>query len=125
MTSALALVLAGCGDDGGSGGGSGDLEGVSVTVSSKDFTENILLGEMMAQALEANGADVTNKTNLGGTQVNRKALTSGEVDVYPDYTGTAWTEFFGEDYSSNEAENLYTMVAEKDLKEKVERDYKR
>ena len=114
--SALALVLAGCGDDGGSGGGSGDLEGVSVAVGSKDFTENILLGEMFAQALEANGAEVDNQVNIGGTEVTRKALTSGDIDVYPEYNGTGWTVHLGQEYPSQDPEELYT-VAEKDLKE--------
>ncbi len=116
--SVLALALAGCGDDGGgSGGGSGDLEGVSITVGSKDFTENILLGEMLAQAMEANGADVTNQTNLGGTEVNRKALTSGDIDVYPEYNGTGWTVHLGQENPSQDPEELFNVTSEKDLKE--------
>ena len=115
--SALALVLAGCGDDGGSGGGSGDLEGVSVTVGSKDFTENILLGEMMVQALEANGASVDNKTNTGGTEVARKALTSGDIDVYPEYNGTGWTVHLGQENPSQDPEELFNVTSEMDLKE--------
>lgn len=113
--SALALVLAGCGDDGGSGGGSGDLEGVSVTVGSKDFTENILLGEMMVMALEANGASVDNKTNTGGTEVARKALTSGDIDVYPEYNGTGWTVHLGQENPSQDPEELYNVTSEMDL----------
>ncbi len=114
----LALALAGCGDDGGSsGGGSGDLEGVSITVGSKDFTENIVLGEVLVQALEANGADVTNQVNIGGTEVARDALTSGEIDVYPEYNGTGWTVHLGEEKPSQDPEELYDVTAEKDLKE--------
>ena len=114
----LALALAGCGDDGGSsGGGSGDLEGVSITVGSKDFTENIILGEILVQALEANGADVTNQVNIGGTEVARDALTSGEIDVYPEYNGTGWTVHLGEENPSQDPEELYNVTAEKDLKE--------
>lgn len=115
--SALALVLAGCGDDGGSAGGSGDLEGVSVAVGSKDFTENILLGEMFVQALEANGAEVDNQVNIGGTEVARKALTSGDIDVYPEYNGTGWTVHLGQENPSQDPEELYNVTAEKDLKE--------
>ena len=114
----LALALAGCGDDGGSsGGGSGDLEGVKVAVGSKDFTENIVLGEILVQALEANGADVTNEVNIGGTEVARDALTSGEIDVYPEYNGTGWTVHLGEEKPSQDPEELYNVTAEKDLKE--------
>ncbi len=87
---ASLLIASACSsddDDSGSeeGSGAGDeLSGVSVTVGSKDFTENILLGEMLVQALEAQGADVTNQVNLGGTSVNREALLAGDIDVYPD-----------------------------------------
>ncbi len=95
-TAALAMVVTGCGSDSGGGGGSSDrLDGVSVTVGSKDFTENILLAEMFAQALENEGASVNNKVNLGGTSVNRDALTSGDIDVYPEYNGTGWTVHLG------------------------------
>ena len=115
--SALALVLTGCGDDGGSGGGSGDLEGVSVAVGSKDFTENILLGEMMVQALEANGAEVDNQVNIGGTEVSRKALESGDIDVYPEYNGTGWTVHLGQENPSQDPEELFNVTSEMDLKE--------
>ena len=69
LVAALALVVAACGDDSDKfrAGGGGELDGVSLTVGTKDFTENILLGEMLVQALEAEGADVTNQINLGGT----------------------------------------------------------
>ena len=69
LSGALAVALAGCGGDSGSGDGSGELEGVSIAVGTKDFTENILLGEMLALAMENEGADVDNQVNLGGTVV--------------------------------------------------------
>lgn len=113
----LAVALAGCGSDSSSGGGSGELEGVTVTVGSKDFTENILLGEMFAQALENEGADVTKQINLGGTSVNRDALESGDIDVYPEYNGTGWTVHLGQENPSQDPEELYNVTAEKDLKD--------
>jgi len=61
----------------------------AITVGSKDFAEQLLLGEMYAQALERAGLRVTRKFNLGPTPVLREALLKGEVDVYPEYTGTA------------------------------------
>jgi osmoprotectant transport system substrate-binding protein len=114
---AMGLALAGCGDDGGSGGGgsSDRLDGVSVTVGSKDFTENILLGEMYAQALANEGADVDKQINLGGTSVNRDALTSGDIDVYPDYNGTGWTVFLGNEDPSQDPQELYDVTAKADL----------
>jgi osmoprotectant transport system substrate-binding protein len=115
---ALGLTLAGCGDDGGSASAGGDpLSGVSITVGSKDFTENILLGEMFAQAVEAAGADVTNQINLGGTSVNRDALVSGDIDVYPEYNGTGWTVHLGNEDPSNDPQELYEVTAEADLEQ--------
>jgi osmoprotectant transport system substrate-binding protein len=61
----------------------------TVRVGSKNFTEQFILGEMYAAALEANGMKVERKINLGGTLIAHKALTSNEVDLYPEYTGTA------------------------------------
>lgn len=115
---AMSLSLAACGDDGGSGSATGDrLEGVSLTVGSKDFTENILLGEIFAQALANEGADVTNQTNLGGTSVAREALLAGELDVYPEYNGTGWTVHLGNEDPSQDPEELFTVTAEADLEE--------
>lgn len=61
----------------------------TVRVGSKNFTEQFILGEMYAAAFEANGIRVERKINLGGTLIAHKALTSNEVDLYPEYTGTA------------------------------------
>jgi len=68
------------------GGGSA---GPSVAVGSKDFTEELILGEMYAQILEHNGFAVARKLDLGGTQVAMEALQRGDIDLYPEYTGTA------------------------------------
>ena len=117
-TAALAMVVTGCGSDsdGAGGGGSSDrLDGVSLKVGSKDFTENILLGEMFAQAVANEGASVDNKTNLGGTSVNRDALTSGDIDVYPDYNGTGWTVHLGNEDPSQDPQELYDVTAKADL----------
>ncbi len=60
-----------------------------IVVGSKDFTENQLLGWMVYLMLEDAGYEVENRINLGGTAVNRDALKAGEIDVYPEYTGTS------------------------------------
>lgn len=78
---ATALVAAACG---GSGGGD-DV----VSVGSKDFTEQLIIGEMYALVLEENGLTVERKLNLGGTPVAQAAIESGDIDLYPEYTGTA------------------------------------
>ncbi|HTV75256.1 MAG TPA: glycine betaine ABC transporter substrate-binding protein [Candidatus Acidoferrales bacterium] len=60
-----------------------------VAVGSKNFTEELILGEMYAQLLEGAGLTVARKLNLGGTQVAMEALQRGDIDLYPEYTGTA------------------------------------
>jgi osmoprotectant transport system substrate-binding protein len=101
----LVLGVAACGDDdddsGGGGEGSGkaivsnpDNKGVKLTIGSKNFTEQIVLGEIYAQALEAAGYDVGTQLNLGDENVALQALKSGEVSGYPEYTSTALTSFF-------------------------------
>ena len=114
------LTLSACGsDDGGSGSGSGgddkELDGGSITVGSKDFTENILLGKILVKALEAKGADVTDQTNLGGSAVNRDALEAGEINVSPEYNGTGWTVYLGHEDPSQDPKELYEKVAKEDL----------
>jgi glycine betaine/choline ABC-type transport system substrate-binding protein len=62
-----------------------------IVVGSKNFTESVLLGEIVAQRLEDAGCNVDRKLNLGGTLVCDQAIKSGAVDVYPEYSGTALT----------------------------------
>ena len=66
-------------------GNSGDG---TIRVGSKDFTEQLILGEMYAQVLEQGGLKVERKLNLGGTPVAQASLLNGEIDLYPEYTGT-------------------------------------
>lgn len=83
----LALLLAAMTALSGCGAGAG-----TVTIGSKDFGENIVLAEMYAQLLEAHtDLKVERKLNMGGTFVNFEALKKGDIDLYPDYTGTALT----------------------------------
>src|SRR5689334_7858715 len=63
-----------------------------IVVGSKNFTEQLVLGEIIAQQLERRlGQKVERKLNLGGTLLAHQALINGEIDVYPEYTGTALT----------------------------------
>jgi glycine betaine/choline ABC-type transport system substrate-binding protein len=71
-----------------------DNNGVQLTIGSKNFTEQIVLGEIYSQALEAAGYDVSTDLNLGDEQVALKALKSGDISGYPEYTSTALTSFF-------------------------------
>ena len=63
----------------------------SIVVGSKNFTESVLLGEIVAQRLESAGCTVTRRLDLGGTLVCDRAITAGSLDVYPEYSGTALT----------------------------------
>ncbi len=65
-----------------------------IRVGSKQFAEQKILGKVIVEALRANGYQVIDKTNLGGTAVVRKALEQGEIDVYPNYTGTAISNWY-------------------------------
>jgi glycine betaine/choline ABC-type transport system substrate-binding protein len=108
---ALAAVLAACGDDkkssGGGGGGSSEPQasgseiqknsansGKTITVGSKNFTEQFVLGEIYSQALQAAGYKVKKQLNLGSEVIAFKALKNGDIDGYPEYTGTALTSFY-------------------------------
>src|SRR4029450_965483 len=90
--------LAACGDDDDSSGGGGtsttssDQPGKgkpAVTLGTKDFTEEFVLGALYKQALEAKGYKVNLKKNIGATEIIDKALTSGEIDGYPEYLGVS------------------------------------
>lgn len=122
---ALAVALAGC-----SGGSDSqdapsgeaiaqeyDLSGIDVAVGSKDFDEQLILGQMMVQAFEAAGANVEDKVDLGGTEIARAALESGQIDVYMEYNGTGWTVHLGQEDPSFDSEELTANVREKDLEE--------
>ncbi len=60
----------------------------TIRIGSKNFTEQFIVGEMYALVLENAGFKVERKLNLGGTPVAQAALVAGEIDVYPEYTGT-------------------------------------
>jgi osmoprotectant transport system substrate-binding protein len=103
LLAVLTLGIAACGgdDETATNGGGGLIEsnpdnsGVQITVGSKNFNEQYILGEIYAQGLEAAGYDVKTDLNLGDEIVALKALKAGEIDGYPEYTSTALTSFFG------------------------------
>jgi osmoprotectant transport system permease protein len=78
----------------------------AVVVGSKNFTEQVILGEILAQALEREGVRVVRKLNLGGTFVCDRGLRSGDIDVYVEYTGTAVSAVFHEDVPRDPASAL-------------------
>jgi glycine betaine/choline ABC-type transport system substrate-binding protein len=107
----MALGVAACGsddDDGGSSGGSGGGDTASkkiqkvsgaagkgtITVGSKNFPEQYILGNIYADALKAAGFKVKKSLDIGSEVLAYKSLKQGEIDAYPEYTGTALTAFF-------------------------------
>jgi osmoprotectant transport system permease protein len=66
----------------------------AIVVGSKNFTEQLVLGELVAQSLEREGLPVDRRLNLGGTLICDRALLTGDIDVYVEYTGTALTAVF-------------------------------
>jgi osmoprotectant transport system substrate-binding protein len=93
------FALGACGDDDDDGSGGGDQQTAAsdqpgkgkpaVTLGTKDFTEEFVLGELYKQALEAKGYKVNLKKNIGSTEIIDKALTSNKIDGYPEYLGVS------------------------------------
>ena len=81
-----------------------------IVVGSKNFTEQLILGEIVAQALErGTGLAVDRKLNLGGTLICDRALASGDIDVYVEYTGTALTAIFRQPPGKDPEAVLHTV----------------
>jgi osmoprotectant transport system permease protein len=82
----------------------------TIVVGSKNFTEQIVLGEIVAQTIEREtGLPVERRLNLGGTLICDRALAGGDIDVYVEYTGTALTAIFGRPLSSDRAAVVSTV----------------
>lgn len=93
-----------------------ELEGVPITVGSKDFTEQILVGYMAELAMAAAGADVKDLTNIQGSSNSRLALKTGDVDLTWEYTGTGWINYLGNTDPIPDEQKQYEAVRDEDLK---------
>lgn len=113
LTLVLAAGVAACGDSDDENGGSGASSAQpgkgkpAVTLGDKNFPEQLILGQLYAQALEAKGFTVNLKPNIGTSEVIDKALTSGQIDVYPEYMGVIVQEIAGEKTRPKSAEETY------------------
>src|ERR1700712_3512358 len=92
----LTTAFAACGSDSSPSGGKGTASQPgkgkpAVTLGDKNFTEQYILGELYAQALRAKGYSVDVKSNIGSSELTDKALTSGQIDLYPEYMGVITT----------------------------------
>jgi osmoprotectant transport system substrate-binding protein len=101
LAAAVALHFSSCGRP----------ETPKITVGSKFFTEQVVLAELLAQHIEARtGIHVERKTNLGGTLLVHKALISGTIDLYVEYTGTALMTVLNESPANNDPAATYQRV---------------
>lgn len=91
-------------------------EGPEIAVSSKPWTEQLILGNMTIMLLESHGYPVDDRTSLGETAVLRPAIESGEVDMYWEYTGTTLMTTMGYEEEIIESEEAYQTVKEWDEK---------
>ena len=109
----LALPIAACGDDT-TGDGSAQPQGteLQLTLGTKDFTEQFLLGELYEQALAARGYKVTLRKDIGSTEVIDTELTSGQIDAYPEYLGVAVTVVAGEADAGSSAAETYRLATD-------------
>lgn len=132
VAAVVALGVTACGGDDpaspGSGSGSGstggggellsdqfDLSGVEIRIGSKDFTEQLILGQLAAQALEAAGATVDLTENLPSPAGAREALLAGEVDAAWEYTGTAYINYLQHETPIDDPMEQFDAVKEEDL----------
>ena len=93
------------------------LEDVTITVGSKDFTEQILVGYMAELALSAAGADVRDLTNIQGSSNSRLALLTGDIDLTWEYTGTGWINYLGNTEPVPGEQAQYEAVRDADLRQ--------
>ena len=84
-----------------------------IVIASKNFTEQFILGELMAQLIEAKtDIKVVRRFNLGSTAICHQAMLKGEIDIYPEYTGTAYLTVLKQIYKHVDANQLYQAVQE-------------
>jgi osmoprotectant transport system substrate-binding protein len=116
LLAAMLVVVAGCGGDddtaateGNTASGADARPGEGkppITIGTKDFAEEYILGELYGQALEAKGYNVELKHSIGSTEIIDKALTSGKIDAYPEYTGETVSSAFAQDFIAKSAEEM-------------------
>ncbi|MCA3748796.1 MAG: glycine/betaine ABC transporter substrate-binding protein [Rubrobacter sp.] len=109
LLAAASVACGNVGESGGSGPGAEGGEGPTITVGSKNFTEQYILGNMYALALEDAGFNVERRLNLGSEQIADRALQNGRIDLYPEYTGTALVAIL--DYGEKKLARLDTPEA--------------
>ena len=92
------------------------LKGAKITVGSKNFSENVLLGKMAIILMQSAGASVTDLTNIPGSAAARQAMLDGQIQAMWEYTGTGWITYLGHDKPIPDEQEQYTAVRDEDLK---------
>jgi osmoprotectant transport system substrate-binding protein len=114
VTGCVGLSSSGPPAKGGSLAKQVNLEGQSYVVGGKNFDEGLVLCQIAVAALESVNARVTDRCNVGGTDVTRRALLGGDIDLYWEYTGTAWISFLRQK-PIQDSRTQYEAVKERDL----------
>src|SRR3954462_5888525 len=112
---ALAVALAACGSDNNNSSSSSAKPPSGqpgkarppITLGAKNFTEEFILGQLYKQALEAKGFKVNLKNNIGSSEIIDKALTTGKIDTYPEYTAVIDTELAHNNKRATSAQETY------------------
>ena len=107
---ATGASLSGCTSSQGSDRSGQKKDTRSITVGSKGFAESWITGELYAQGLRNLGYTVDLKTNVGSSDIISAALLSGQIDLYPEYTGVMLVSFMGEDRLMDSAEETYELA---------------
>ena len=91
-------------------GGDKPLDGADLVVTSKSFTEGVLLGKITATYLAAAGADVTDLTGAPGSASSRQAQLNGDADILWEYTGTGWVNYHNQTETISDPQELWQRV---------------
>jgi osmoprotectant transport system substrate-binding protein len=92
------------------------LDGATISVGSKNFTENVLLGKMAIILLQSGGASVTDLTNIPGSAAARQAMLDGQIQAMWEYTGTGWITYLAHEKPIPDEQKQYVAVRDEDLR---------
>ena len=95
------------------------LEGAKLTVTSKEFTEQLILGAIMGIAFQAAGAEVIDRTGIQGSVGSREAVVNGDADAAYEYTGTAWITYQGNSKPIPDPREQWRAVRDADVRNGV------
>ncbi|MDG9721722.1 MULTISPECIES: glycine betaine ABC transporter substrate-binding protein [unclassified Streptomyces] len=129
LAASVLMVAAGCGLTSGSPmvddvvpgtiGKGRPLEGADLTITSKEFTEQLILGAIMGIAFQAAGAEVLDRTGIQGSVGTRAAVENGDADATYEYTGTAWITYLGNTKPIPDPRQQWEAVRDADVRNDI------